>query len=103
MRHQIIACAIMGLLANGTSADDRHFVLDGFERGTDAAYVELTGTIERPDLGVIIPATIQPDGSILLGDPPVDKIPSSAVQHAVCGQTIHFDALPERMLYCPPD
>jgi len=44
-------------------------LLEGFDRAADANYVNVMGTIKRPDMGIIVPATDQPDGEILLGDP----------------------------------
>lgn len=91
------------LVGSASWADGPHFLLEGFDSAADANYVNLMGTIKRPDMGIIIPATIQPDGEILLGDPPVDKLPSLEVQRAVCGQAIYYEGLPERTLFCPPD
>jgi len=99
---QLIALTV-ALVSSAPRADDPHFLLEGFDRAADANYVNVMGTIKRPDMGIIIPATVQPDGEILLGDPPIDKLPSLEVQRAVCGQTIYFEGLPERTLLCPPD
>ena len=99
---QLIALTA-ALVSSAPRADDPHFLLEGFDRAADANYVNVMGTIKRPDMGIIIPATVQPDGEILLGDPPIDKLPSLEVQRAVCGQTIYFEGLPERALFCPPD
>ena len=51
-------------------------------------------------MGIIIPVNVQPDGSILLGDPAVDKVPAQSVKDAVCGRTIEFEGLPDRVLVC---
>ena len=61
-------------------------MLEDFDYYDDAdyEYVDMRGEIRRPDLGIIIPVTVQYDGTVLLGDPPVDKIPSSRVRRAVC-------------------
>ena len=91
------------LVSSASRGNDPHFLLEGFDRGADANYVNLMGTIKRPDMGGIIPATAQPHGEILLSEPPVDKLPSLEVKRAVCGQTIYFEGLPERVLVCPPD
>jgi len=99
---QLIALTV-ALVSSAPRADDPHFLLEGFDRAADANYVNVMGTIKRPDMGIIIPATVQPDGEILLGDPPIDKLPSLEVQRAVCGQTIYFEGLPERTLLCPPN
>lgn len=80
--------------------DEEHFVLDNFDAHTDQGYIEVMGEIRRPDIGIIIPVFVEADGSLLLGNPPVDKVPSRRVKAAVCGQTIHFDGLPERELVC---
>ena len=63
-------------------------MLEDFDYYDDAdyEYVDMRGEIRRPDLGIVIPVTVQYDGSVLLGDPPVDKIPSSRVRGAVCGE-----------------
>ena len=71
-----------------------------FDRTSDKAYVEAIGIIPRPDMGIIIPVNVQPDGSILLGDPPVDKVPAQSVKNAVCGRAIEFEGLPDRVLVC---
>ena len=80
--------------------EDEHFILKDFDRTTDKAYVEAMGIIPRPDMGIIIPVNVQPDGSILLGDPPVDKVPAQSVKNAVCGRAIEFEGLPDRVLVC---
>ena len=67
----------------------------------DYQYVDMRGVIRRPDLGLVIPVTVQYDGSVLLGDPPVDKIPSTRVRQAVCGKDIYFAGLASRKLTCP--
>tara|TARA_B100001939_G_scaffold256844_1_gene223773 strand:+ start:460 stop:789 length:330 start_codon:yes stop_codon:yes gene_type:complete len=79
---------------------DEHFILKDFDRTSDKAYVEAIGIVPRPDMGIIIPVNVQPDGSILLGDPPVDKVPAQSVKDAVCGRTIEFEGLPDRVLMC---
>ena len=78
--------------------EDEHFILKDFDRAADKAYVETMGVIPRPDVGIIIPVSVQPDGSILLGDPAVDKVPGQSVKNAVCGRTIEFEGLPDRVL-----
>ena len=80
--------------------EDEHFILKDFDRTSDKAYVEAIGIVPRPDMGIIIPVNVQPDGSILLGDPPVDKVPAQSVKNAVCGRTIEFEGLPDRVLMC---
>jgi len=80
--------------------EDDHFILKDFDRTSDKAYVEAIGIVPRPDMGIIIPVNVQPDGSILLGDPPVDKVPAQSVKDAVCGRTIEFEGLPDRVLVC---
>lgn len=80
--------------------EDDHFILKDFDRTSDKAYVEAIGIVPRPDMGIIIPVNVQPDGSILLGDPPVDKVPAQSVKDAVCGRTIEFEGLPDRVLMC---
>ena len=80
--------------------EDEHFILKDFDRTSDKAYVEAKGIIPRPDMGIIIPVNVQPDGSILLGDPPVDKVPAQSVKDAVCGRTIEFEGLRDRTLVC---
>ncbi|MCH1611283.1 MAG: hypothetical protein L7S53_08255 [Luminiphilus sp.] len=80
--------------------EDDHFILKDFDRAADKAYVETMGIIPRPDMGIIIPVNVQPDGSILLGDPAVDKVPAQSVKNAVCGRTIEFKGLPDRVLVC---
>ena len=67
----------------------------------DYEYVDMRGVIRRPDLGIVIPVTVQYDGSVLLGEPPVDKIPSSRDRRAVCGREIQFAELPPKILACP--
>ncbi len=78
-------------------------MLEDFDYYDDAdyEYVDMRGEIRRPDLGIIIPVTVQYDGTVLLGDPPVDKIPSSRVRRAVCGREIYFAELPSKILACP--
>jgi hypothetical protein len=80
--------------------DEEHFMLDNFDASTDQGYIDVMGEIRRPDMGIIIPVSVGADGSLLLGNPPVDKVPSQRVKTAVCGQTIYFDGLPERELMC---
>ena len=80
--------------------EDEHFILKDFDRTSDKVYVEAIGIISRPDMGIIIPVNVQPDGSILLGDPPVDKVPAQSVKNAVCGRAIEFEGLPDRVLVC---
>ena len=80
--------------------EDEHFILKDFDRAADKAYVETMGIIPRPDMGIIIPVSVQPDGSILLGDPAVDKVPAQSVKDAVCGRTIEFEGLRDRTLVC---
>jgi hypothetical protein len=80
--------------------EDEHFILKDFDRTSDKAYIDAVGIIPRPDMGIIIPVNVQPDGSILLGDPPVDKVPAQSVKNAVCGRTIEFEGLPDRVLMC---
>ena len=80
--------------------EDVHFILKDFDRTSDKAYVEAMGIIPRPDMGIIIPVNVQPDGAILLGDPAVDKVPAESVKNAVCGRTIEFEDLPDRVLVC---
>ena len=80
--------------------EDEHFILKDFDRTSDKAYVEAMGIIPRPDMGIIIPVNVQPDGAILLGDPAVDKVPAQSVKNAVCGRTIEFVDLPDRVLVC---
>ena len=80
--------------------EDDHFILKDFDRTSDKAYVEAIGIVPRPDMGIIIPVNVQPDGSILLGDPAVDKVPAQSVKNAVCGRTIEFEGLPDRVLVC---
>ena len=80
--------------------EDEHFILKDFDRAADKAYVETMGIIPRPDMGIIIPVNVQPDGSILLGDPAVDKVPAQSVKNAVCARTIEFEGLPDRVLVC---
>ena len=80
--------------------EDEHFILKDFDRTSDKAYIETMGIIPRPDMGIIIPVNVQPDGSILLGNPAVDKVPAQSVKNAVCGRTIEFEGLPDRVLMC---
>ena len=80
--------------------EDEHFILKDFDRAADKAYVGTMGIIPRPDMGIIIPVNVQPDGAILLGDPAVDKVPARSVKNAVCGRTIEFVDLPDRVLVC---
>ena len=80
--------------------EDEHFILKDFDRAADKAYVETMGVIPRPDMGIIIPVNVQPDGSILLGNPAVDKVPAQSVKDAVCGRTIEFEGLRDRTLVC---
>ena len=80
--------------------EDEHFILKDFNPAADKAYVQTMGIIPRPDLGIIIPVNVQPDGSILLGDPAVDKVPAQSVKDAVCGRTIEFEGLRDRVLVC---
>lgn len=101
----IIYAAFLPLLVSPFSLlvaqiEDEHFILKDFDRAADKAYVETMGIIPRPDMGIIIPVNVQPDGSILLGDPAVDKVPSQSVKNAVCGRTIEFEGLPDRVLVC---
>ena len=79
---------------------DEHFILKDFDRAADKAYVGTMGIIPRPDMGIIIPVNVQPDGAILLGDAAVDKVPARSVKNAVCGRTIEFVDLPGRVLVC---
>ena len=80
--------------------EDEHFILKDFDRAADKAYVEAMGIIPRPDMGIIIPVSVQPDGSILLGDPAVDRVPAQSLKNAVCGRNIEFEGLPGRVLVC---
>ena len=45
-------------------------MLEDFDYYDDAdyEYVDMRGEIRRPDLGIIIPVTVQYDGTVLLGD-----------------------------------
>ena len=92
----------LSVLSMTTSAEP-YLMLKDFDYYDDAdyEYVDMRGVIRRPDLGIVIPVTVQYDGSVLLGDPPVDKIPSSRVRSAVCGREIQFEELPSKLLTCP--
>ena len=46
--------------------EDEHFILKDFDRAADKAYVETMGIIPRPDMGIIIPVNVQPDGLSLI-------------------------------------
>ena len=101
----IIYAALLPLLVSPFSLlvaqiEDEYFILKDFDRAADKAYFETMGIIPRPDMGIIIPVNVQPDGSILLGDPPVDKVPAQSVKNAVCGRTIEFEGLPDRVVVC---
>ncbi len=80
--------------------EDEHFILKDFNRAADKAYVETMGIIPQAGMGIIIPVNVQPDGAILLGDPAVDKVPAQSVKNAVCGRTIEFEGLSDRVLVC---
>ena len=80
--------------------EDEHFILKDFDRAADKAYVVTMGIIPRPDMGIIIPVNVQPDGAILLGNPAVDKVTAQSVKNAVCGRAIEFEGLPDRVLVC---
>ena len=80
--------------------EDEYFRLKDFDRALDKANVETIGIIPRPDMGIVIPVNVQPDGAILLGDPAVDKVPAQSVKNAVCGRTIEFEGLSDRVLVC---
>ena len=91
------------LVLSMTASAEPYLMLEDFDYYDDAdyEYVDMRGEIRRPDLGIIIPVTVQYDGTVLLGDPPVDKITSSRVRRAVCGREIHFAELPSKILACP--
>ena len=94
---------LVSLLVLSMSASaEPYFMLEDFDYYDDAdfEYVDMRGVIRRPDLGIIIPVTVQYDGTVLLGDPPVDKIPSRKVRKAVCGRAIQFAELPSKILAC---
>jgi hypothetical protein len=101
MREALLGSVLILLSVGAKSqTDDEHFILQGFDKTKDTGYLSTIGFINRPDLGVVIPVNVQKDGSILLGDPPVDRVPADSVKRAVCGQTIEFDGLPQRTLLC---
>jgi len=99
MRVLSVCLSILSVTASAAP----YLMLEDFDYYDDAdyEYVDMRGEIRRPDLGIIIPVTVQYDGTVLLGDPPVDKIPSSRVRRAVCGREIHFAELPSKILVCP--
>ena len=82
------------------AGSEPYFSLADYDAASDREYVGAVGILSRPDLGLVIPVTVQSGGALLLGDPPVDKIPSTAVKRAVCGQAITFPNLPDRNLVC---
>ena len=86
-----------------TAFAEPYLILEDFDyyNDVDYEYVDMSGVIRRPDLGIVIPVTVQNDGSVLLGEPPVDKIPSIRVRRAVCGREIYFEGLPSKTLACP--
>ena len=99
MRKILVSWSVLSMAVSA----EPYLTLKDFDYYDDAdyEYVDLRGEIRRPDLGIIIPVTVQYDGTVLLGDPPVDKIPSSRVRRAVCGREIHFAELPSKILACP--
>ena len=99
MRVILVSLSVLSMAAFA----EPYLMLDDFDYydDEDYEYVDMRGLIRRPDLGIVIPVTVQYDGSVLLGDPPVDKIPSSRVRRAVCGREIHFAELPSKILACP--
>ena len=86
-----------------TASAEPYLMLEDFDYydDLDYEYVDMRGVIRRPDLGIVIPVTVQYDGSVLLGEPPVDKIPSRRVRKVVCGSEIQFEGLPSKILACP--
>lgn len=96
----LLAALILNSAPLSAQIEEEHFILKDFDRAADKAYVETMGIIPRPDMSIIIPVNVQPDGSILLGDPAVDKVPAQSVKNAVCGRTIEFEGLPDRVLVC---
>ena len=94
---------VISAVLSTTASAKPYLVLEDFDYYDDAdyEYVDMNGVIRRADLGLVIPVTVQYDGSVLLGDPPVDKIPSRRVRQAVCGREIYFADLPSRILACP--
>ena len=99
MRKILVSLSVLSM----TASAEPYLMLEDFDYYDDAdyEYVDMRGVIRRPDLGIVIPVTVQYDGSVLLGDPPVDKIPSSRVRRAVCGREIQFAELPSKILGCP--
>ena len=99
MRKILVSLSVVAM----TASAEPYLILEGFDYydDSDYEYVDMRGVIRRPDLGIVIPVTVQYDGSVLLGDPPVDKIPSRRVRRAVCGREIQFTELPTKILACP--
>ena len=87
--------------------DDRfhepYLMLEDFDYYDDAdyEYVDMRGEIRRPDLGIVIPVTVQYDGSVLLGNPPVDKIPSVEFAEQYVGERFSLRNSPSKILACP--
>ena len=99
MRKILVSWSVLSMAVSA----EPYLTLKDFDYYDDAdyEYVDMRGVIRRPDLGIVIPVTVQYDGSVLLGDPPVDKIPSSRVRRAVCGREVQFAELPSKILACP--
>ena len=98
MRVILVSLLVLSMSASA----EGYLMLEDFDYYDDAdfEYVDMRGVIRRPDLGIIIPVTVQYDGTVLLGDPPVDKIPSRRVRKAVCGREIQFAERPSKILAC---
>ena len=99
MREILVSLSVLSM----TAYAEPYLILEDFDYYDDAdyEYVDMSGVIRRPDLGIVIPVTVQYDGSVLLGEPPVDKIPSIRVRQTVCGREIYFEGLPSKILACP--
>ena len=100
MLRLLINIFFLSLVQGSDASSEPYFSLADYDAASDREYIGAVGILSRPDLGLVITITVQSGGALLLGDPPVDKIPSTAVKRAVCGQVISFPNLPERNLVC---
>ena len=77
-------------------------MLEDFDYYDDAdyEYVDMRGVIRRLPKDIIIPVTVQYDGTVLLGDPPVDRFhrvefaSSLWKRNSVCGTPLKNTCLP---------
>ena len=100
MRQGVFGTALPLVLQGALSKiDDEHFILRGSDAKKNAGYLSTLEFINRPHLGVVF-RSIYKDGTILLDDPHIDKVPAYSVRRVVCAQTVEFDGLSKRTLLC---